>query len=153
MDKLFSQFARATEPNDRKLYLSSVLYSLFHLVVMWYVYVRGVHTAPYALVIVHMVFVGVLYALPKEIQRWHNGTTSSAPKAGHLLVLIWLLSFIAMCMIQLCSDGAYRLPEGMTEMTAFLIVALGLTHASKRKHELKHGPCPPPNGTDEKTPT
>lgn len=153
MEKLFSQFVKATEPNDRKVYLTSVFYSLFHLAVMWYVYVRRAHTAPYAMVIVHMVFVGVLYALPKEIQRWQNGGLSNSPKAGHVLVLLWLLSFIVMCMIQLVGAGAYQLPEGMTEMTSFLIVALGLTHASKRKHELTHGPCPPPTPpSNEKTP-
>ena len=71
MEKLFSQFVKATEPNDRKVYLTSVFYSLFHLAVMWYVYVRRAHTAPYAMVIVHMVFVGVLFVLilSKDIMR------------------------------------------------------------------------------------
>ncbi len=150
-EKLFDSFVRATEPDDRKLYLSSVAYSLFHLSIMWFAYARQTHTAPYALVIVHMVFVGVLYTLPKEIQRWHNGTRSPTTKAGHLLVLAWFISFIAMSLFQLCSVGDYRLPEGMTEMICFLLIALGLTHTSKRKHELKHPPCP--EVPETKTPT
>ena len=143
IEKLFERFVKATEPDDRKLYATSVLYSLFHLGLMWHAYLRLHHAPPYALVIVHMVFVGLLYALPKEIQRWHNGTKPPSTKAGHLLVLSWFASFLLMNLGQHFIDAKdYRLPEGFTEMTCFLLATLGVTHTSKKKHELKHPPCP-----------
>jgi len=150
IEKLFDRFVEATEPDDRKLYVTSVLYSLFHLGLMWVSYIRLDHSPPYAFAIVHMVFVGVLYALPKEIQRWHNGTKPPASKAGHLLVLAWFLSFLLMGLGQYCIDTkTYHLPEGMTEMMCFLLATLGLTHTSKKKHALKHPPCPPPPAPPE----
>lgn len=162
LEKLFERFIKATEPNDRSLYTTSVLYSVFHLALMWHAYLRLDHAPPYAFVIVHMVFVGVLYALPKEIQRWHNGTKPPSPKAGHLLVLSWFISFLLMGLGQHFVDAKdYRLPEGFTEMMCFLLATLGLTHTSKKKHQLKHPPCPtveastPPDSTPatEKPPT
>jgi len=147
MENLFERFVKATEPDDPKLYLCSVFYSLFHLAVMWFAYLKQ-GQAPYAFVIVHMVVVGILYALPKEIVRWHNGTKPPTPKAGHLLVMAWFASFLLMGLGQVSStlgivDGwAYRLPDGMTEMICFLLATLGVTHTSKRKHALKHPPCP-----------
>ena len=152
IEKLFERFVKATEPDDRKLYITSVLYSLFHLALMWHAYLRLHHSPPYALVIVHMVFVGLLYALPKEIQRWHNGTKPPSTKAGHLLVLSWFGSFLLMALGQHFVDAKdYMLPEGFTEMMCFLLATLGLTHASARKHALKHAPCPeaPPSAPAE----
>jgi hypothetical protein len=161
IEKLFERFIKATEPDDRKLYATSVLYSIFHLGLMWHAYLRLHHSPPYAFVIVHMVFVGVLYALPKEIQRWHNGTKPPSTKAGHLLVLSWFVSFMLMGLGQHVVDAKdYRMPEGFTEMMCFLLATLGLTHTSKKKHELKHPPCPkeapqpdlPPPETEKPSP-
>lgn len=143
IETLFERFVKATEPNSRSLYATSVLWSIFHLALMWHAYIRLDHAPPYAFVIVHMVFVGVLYALPKEIERWHNGSKPPSTKAGHLLVLAWFVSFTLMGLGQHFVDAKdYKLPEGMTEMMCFLLTALGLTHTSKKKHELKHPPCP-----------
>lgn len=143
MENLFERFVQATEPDDRKLYLTSVGYSVFHLALMWYAYVTHGHAPPYAFVIVHMVFVGVLYALPKEILRWQNGSKPPTTKAGHLLVLLWFFSFLLMGLGQHgYADWGYGLPDGMTEMTCFLLATLGLTHTSKKKHALQHPPCP-----------
>ncbi|HTK60437.1 MAG TPA: hypothetical protein VL283_04540 [Candidatus Baltobacteraceae bacterium] len=142
-EQLFDRFVKWSEPDDRKLYVTSVLYSLFHLGLMWYAYLRLDHAPPYAFMIVHMVFVGVLYALPKEIVRWHNGSRPGSAKAGHLLVLLWFFSFLLMGLGQFCIDEKdYHLQEGMTEMTCFLLITLGVTHTSKKKHALKHPPCP-----------
>lgn len=149
MENLFERFVKATEPDDRKLYLSSVGYSIFHLSLMWYAYLAHGQAPPYAFVIVHMVFIGMLYALPKEIVRWQNGSKPPTTKAGHLLVLLWFASFLLMGLGQvgstwnLIADRGYRLPDGMTEMICFLIATLGVTHTSKKKHALKHPPCPP----------
>lgn len=158
IEKLFERFVKATEPDDRKLYVTSVLYSLFHLGLMWHAYVRLNHAPPYAFVIVHLAIVGVLYTLPKEIRRWHNGSKPPSTKAGHLLVLLWFVSFLLMGLGQYCIDEKdYRLPEGMTEMACFLLVTLGLTHTSATKHALKHGPClpaeTPPAPSDAKPPS
>jgi hypothetical protein len=158
IEQLFERFVKWTEPDDRKLYATSVLYSLFHLALMWHAYLRLDHSPPYAFVIIHMVFVGVLYALPKEIQRWHNGSKPPATKAGHLLVLAWFVSFMLMGLGQHFVDAKdYRLPEGFTEMMCFLLATLGLTHTSKKKYELQHPPCPkestpPAPPEDEKPP-
>ena len=143
IEKLFERFVKWTEPDDRKLYATSVLYSLFHLGLMWHAYLRLDHSPPYAFVIIHMVFVGVLYALPKEIQRWHNGSKPPSTKAGHLLVFAWFASFLLMGLGEHFVDAKdYKIPDGATEMLGFLLATLGLTHASKKKHELQHPPCP-----------
>lgn len=157
IEKLFERFVKWTEPDDRKLYLTSVFYSLAHLGLMWHAYLRLHHHPPYAFVIMHMVFVGVLYALPKEIERWHNGSKPPSTKAGHLLVAAWTASFVLMGLGQHFIDSKeYKLPEGMTEMSCFLVVTLGITHTSKKKHRLKHPPCPPcdpaPPPEDQKPP-
>lgn len=161
IEKLFERFVQATEPDDRKLYATSVLYSVFHLGLMWHAYLRLNHSPPYAFVIVHMVFVGLLYALPKEIQRWHNGSKPPSTKAGHLLVFSWFVSFLLMGLGQHLIDAKdYHLPDGMTEMMCFLLATLGVTHTSKKKHALQHPPCPPapppaeaePSGTEKPTP-
>jgi hypothetical protein len=153
IDKLFERFVKWTEPDDRKLYVTSVIYSLFHLCLMWHAYLRLDHAPPYAFMVVHMVFVGVLYALPKEIVRWHDGKSQPTAKAGHLLVMLWFISFILMGLGQYFIDEkAYHLQEGMTEMTCFLLVTLGVTHTSKKKYALKHPPCPPCGPTPQDPP-
>ncbi|MEK7546537.1 MAG: hypothetical protein AAB554_05755 [Patescibacteria group bacterium] len=150
LEKLFARFVVRTDPDDRKLYLSSVLWSVFHLSLMWHAYLRLHHSPPYAFVIVHMVFVGVLYALPKEIHRWHDGSKPPSPKAGHLLVLAWLVSITLMGLGEQFIDAKeYKIPDGMTEMTGFLLATLGVTHTSKQKHALKHPPCPPREETSD----
>jgi hypothetical protein len=128
---LLEKFIKASEPNDRKIYLTSVGYSLFHLGLMWYASLTHGHAPSDALVSVHIVFVGMLYALPKEIIRWQNGLQPSKNQAGHLLVMVWFASFLIM-------GVADRIPEGMTAMTCFLVGTLGATIASKATHEIKN---------------
>ncbi len=140
-EDLFRRFVRYSEPGDRSLYLTSVGYSLFHLYLMWSAFAHHGHAPPYAFVTAHMVFVGVLYTLPKEIQRWQRvpKPPTTKPKAGHLLVFLWFWSFVAMGLGEHAwGESGYRIPDGMTEMTCFLVAGLGLTNMSKRRHLDKH---------------
>lgn len=152
IDRLFERFVRASEPDDRKLYATSVAYSLFHLALTWHAYLTHEHAPPYAFVIVHMVFVGALYALPKEIRRWHGPVEATSPKAGHLLVLAWFLSFLLMGLGQYAAGPVgRRIPEGMTELLCFLLATLVLTGISKDRHRRKP-PTDPPTPETAKPP-
>lgn len=128
---LLERFIKASEPTDRKIYLTSVAYSLFHLTLMWYSSLTNGLAPSSALVSVHIVFVGLLYALPKEIMRWQNGIKPAKNQCGHLLVLVWFASFLIMALSK-------SLPDGMTEMTCFLLGTLGATITSKTAHDLKN---------------
>lgn len=141
--KLFESLVPATEPNDGKIFWSSVAYSLFHLGLMWHAYLTGFHTPPYSLIVIHTIFVGLLYALPKEYERWKNHKTAPAPnRPGHLLVLSWLFSHVIMAACAYGSKGHYGLPEGMTDMTSILLGTFSVTYLSKRVH-LNKTKCPP----------
>ncbi|GEM_PF-3215027 len=141
--KLFTSLIPATEPNDGKIFASSVAYSLFHLGVMWHAYLTGHHTPPYSLIVIHTIFVGLLYALPKEFDRWKNHKTAPAPnRPGHILVLAWLASHAVMAVCAYGTQGRYGQPEGMTDMTAILLGTFSVTYLSKRMH-LHKTRCPP----------
>lgn len=141
--KLFGGLVPATEPDDGKIFASSVAYSLFHLGVMWHAYLTGHHAPPYSLIVVHTIFVGLLYALPKEYDRWKNHKTAPAPnRPGHLLVIVWLASHAFMAGYAYATKGRYGLPEGMTDMTAILLGTFSATYLSKRMH-LNKRRCPP----------
>ena len=141
--KLLESLIPATEPNDAKIFWSSVAYSLFHLGIMWHAYLTGHHTPPYSLIVIHTIFVGLLYALPKEYDRWKNHKDKPAPnRPGHLLVLVWLASHALMSFLAYWTRGRYGLPEGMTDMAGILLGTFGATYFSKRMHANKLR-CPP----------
>jgi hypothetical protein len=141
--RFFDGLIPATEPNDAKIFWTSVAYSLFHVGVMWHAYLTGHHAPPYSLIVIHTIFVGVLYALPKEYERWKNHKDAPAPnRPGHLLVIAWLASHAVMAIGAYATKGRYGLPEGMTDMTAILLGTFGATYLSKRMH-LNKRRCPP----------
>lgn len=149
--KIFEKLIPATEPTDARVFYGSVAYSLFHLALMWHAYLTGFYDPPYSLIVVHSIFVGLLYALPKEYDRWSNHKKSPAPnRPGHLLVIAWILSHTLMNLLAYLTKGKYGLPEGMTDMTGILFGTFCLTYFSKRMH-LNKVKCPPTETEGDET--
>ena len=138
--KFFSSIAPATEPNERRVFLVSVYYSVVHLGAMIHAFLSTFPAPPYAMIVVHTVLVGLLYAVPKEYERWAEGAQIKPPRPGHVLVALWFWAFVSMSVIQYLTKGAFKLPDGMTEMTTLLLGTLGATKISKLMHA-KRNPC------------
>jgi hypothetical protein len=139
--KMFAKIAPATEPNERRVFAISVYYSLVHLGLMTHAFFTGHLAPPNAMIVIHTIFVGLLYAVPKEYDRWKNGGAARPPRPGHVLVVLWFLVFVGMSVIQYLSREAYKLPDGMTEMTTVLLGTLSATSFSKLMYGKRY-PCP-----------
>ena len=137
---LMESIAPATEPNEKRIFWISVYYSLIHLGLMVHAFLTGHHPPSNALIFIHSIFVGLLYAVPKEYERWMNGGSKRPPKPGHVMVVLWFSLFLSMCVAEYFSDGAVKLPDGMTEMTSILVGTIGATSLSKLMYATTH-PC------------
>ncbi len=145
IEKFLEDLIRSTEPTEKKIYVTSWCLSLLHLGLMWHSHLGSRPAPPYSFVAIHLAFVGVLYAIPKEHDRWQNNGSARKPlnRAGHLLVILWLSSAVAMTLVQhfawLANSG---LPDGMAETTIGLLLIFGATDLSKRRYTAKNAPCP-----------
>lgn len=142
--------------SEGRLFVTSLIFSLFHLGLYAYAHWRNVYAegdatpkllhVPYGLMLLHILIL-TLYAGPKELARWkNNGAGRPSNRPGELLVALWVSACTAMYSIQFFSDDYRRLPDGMLEMTCILLGILTGTELSKIFQGWLR-PCPQENET------
>lgn len=138
--------------NEGRLFLGSLVYSLFHLSLFAYAHWQNVYPdgdrpdpallhVPYGMMMLHILILS-LYAGPKELSRWKDGSgVRKSNRPGELLVAMWGAACATMYAVQFFSRDYRRVPDGMLEMTCVLIGILTGTEVSKIFRDWLR-PCP-----------
>lgn len=141
--------------SENRLFITSLVYSLFHLGLYAYAHWQNVYPdgnqaslrrlhVPYGMMLLHILIL-TLYVGPKVVTRWKdNGVGHPSNRPGEFLVAIWVAACAAMYSIQFFSEDYRRVPDGMLEMTCVLLGILTGTELTKTfRGWLK--PCPQEN--------
>jgi cell division protein FtsW (lipid II flippase) len=131
--------ASIIHPDNAKLFVTCVAFSLLHLGLMLDAYFSERDRVAYALIVLHGMLLA-LYVGPKEANRWFNGGRPST-RPGEFLVFLWIAA-LAFMGTHSHFLPAYRIPEGMLDTVLTLGVILFGTEMSKLIHGWRKPPCP-----------
>lgn len=138
------------KPGRRLDRLSSMawLTSISHFAIMWIAFIvsRGkaienIYPVPMALILLYFGTL-LVYVPVKETLRWKQSKQRYVGKRlGENFILLWVISLLAMGVMQFFTEGYFRIPEGMWETAVGALAIGGLSSISKGLHDCKNDVC------------